>query len=381
MNAPDDTPDRSPARRAADGGLLAAVTLVLALPFADWALDLQPGPRQWERRPLALAPAPPASAAAAAAWPREAERWVDDHVGLRRGFIQWWNLTNLALLGYSPVEHVLVGDDGWLYEGNPHARACYRGDPLPPELRDGWRHALTRRRDWCRRRGMRYAVVVVPMKAAIHGEAFPGTVAAQGAGQQLLRALDGVPELTVVDAAAALRAQRARAELFHRRDHHWNARGVHVVLDALAGATGAAPLGRPPYGSVRFEPSVQPFEGDLARQLALEGVWAERPPVVAAPVPEIPRWVGPGRTLPARAAVTETDDAGRPHVVVLGDSYTIELRRHLAPRCRRLVALRVAADRPAAWGGGGWLEQERPEWVVDVVRASTVWMPPEAPGR
>ncbi len=368
------------ARRFADRLLLVAVTLLLALPFADWALDLQPGQRQWERRPLVLAPAAPATAAEAAQWPRDAERWVDDHIGLRRSFIQWWNGANLVVLAHSPVDHVIVGADGWLFDGTPAARACYDGTPLPAQLRDGWVRAVTLRRDWCAARALRYCLVIVPMKAGVHGEAYPGEVAERGAGRQLLDALRPIAGLHVVDAGAALREHGTRAELFHRRDHHWNARGVHVVLDAIAAATNVPGLARPAYDEVRFTEHSQ-TAGDLARQLALESVWSE-----SVPVPEIDG-LPPVRRLharsgsPAAAQLFVTDRADLPHVVLLGDSFTLEMRTHLAPRCRRLVALRVQARRPSAWGGGAWLEAERPEWVIDVVRASTLWLAPEAPGR
>ncbi|MHC5020086.1 MAG: alginate O-acetyltransferase AlgX-related protein [Planctomycetota bacterium] len=384
-SSPDHPPNA--ARRFADRVLLVGMLVVLALPFADWALDLQLGDPHWEHRPLAPPPAPPADAAALAAWPGAAERWVNDHVGGRRTFIQLWNGANLALLGRSPVDHVIAGADGWLYEAFPRSRRCYRGETLAPELRDAWVRVLQARAAWCAARGIDYCVVVIPTKAAVHGAAFPhGPAVAPraGPGPQLLAALpDGAAAgpLHVVDAGAVLRAAGAEAEVFFRRDHHWNARGALVTLDAVAAALGPrhAALGDPA-ASARTFVDRRGFAGNLARQLALEPFWHEPEPVAQPAPTRTPRTVAPPAGAPPRTGAAETPGAAGPHTVLFGDSFTIELASHLAPRCRRLVVARHRPSQTAAWLGGPWLDRERPAVVIELLRERMLWLPPQAPG-
>src|SRR5262249_41164102 len=144
------------------------------------------------------------------------------------------------------------------------------------------RAELLRRRDALARRGIAYVVVVVPEKYSVYPEYLPDHVARVTPDTPLDRivtALAQHPELFFVDLRPALRAAKARGQLYYKSDSRWTSPGARVGYEALAPVLAAALPGLRAAPPLALEPYTVPdqyYSGDLARMLGLPREFRER---------------------------------------------------------------------------------------------------------
>ena len=189
----------------------------------------------------------------------------------------------VVVLGFhtSPGGNVLLGRDRWLYFAGEDGHALdrhYRGVmPFGQDIVTELAAELERRQRFLAARGIAYVVTVAPDKSTIYPEHLPSWITRMAGPTPLERAIAAVrahPDVRFVDLRPALRAAKAREQVYYRTDSHWNFLGAIVAYEALmrevqqaVGTTRLphiAPAERPPY-----VPGVDVYRGDLGNILGV----------------------------------------------------------------------------------------------------------------
>lgn len=190
-----------------------------------------------ENRALAAFPSP--EPGRLAQYPRALEAYFDDHMGFRVTLIRWNAYANVAWLGVSPAEKLVVGKDGWFFFGHDAAIAQYRGLARFEEAElEVWRETLEARRDWLAEQDVAYLLVLAPNKHAVYPEFMPDRyprVGDEEQHQQLARHLATHSDLVVVDLLPVLREARREQRVYHKTDTHWNDVGAYAAYRAILG--------------------------------------------------------------------------------------------------------------------------------------------------
>lgn len=276
-------------------------------------------------------------------FPGEFERYFGDNFGFRDGLIRSHASFLHGVLRTSPTENVVLGKEGWLYYNSPKdgtSLADYCGlAPFDARELGVIERNLTSLASYLRERGTLFAVIVGPSKHTIYPEHLPDAIrplAGETRLDQLARVLAGHPEIVFVDPRRALAAGKSRSQLYFKRDTHWNGAGAFLVYRELmksleqAGAAVTAPSDK----DYRLEQGL-PGVRDLSGMLGVQSPDKEGdllPARLSAPrysLQSLP--TAPGKN-PAFATVTcETDDPGRPRLLMLRDSFTEHLKPLLCP--------------------------------------------------
>ena len=334
-----------------------------------------------ENRRFAPLPDAPRTLQAVFAYPGRFDASFNDRFGLRPTLIRWHNFVLLRGLGLSPTPQVVLGDDGWLFEGGPRVLAYHLARaPFAPDVLAAWHAALEGRRRWLAQQGAQYLLVLVPDKQTIYPEHLPARLRGQGATRldALLGAFAGDPDSPLLDLRPALIRAKGSGLLYQRTDTHWNDLGAYLgyraILARLAPAwPGLTPL--PPEGfALLNEPG---RGGDLARMLG-HAEWfpedrlrmAPRRPPLARPVAV--RFAGRLRLERRGGTVlqaTERPAGTIPRLLVIHNSFGDFLRPFLSEHAGRALYMRDGGFDPAL------ILAEQPQVVLQVMSERTLMTP------
>lgn len=323
--------------RSDNGGTIAATERRAAAPFPK--LDFRDGHLLPRKRSIT-------------AFPQKFELWFNDHLGFRRALIQGYNMARVAglvsnsaarpVVGQAPRSPVIIGRDGWLFYSAENLVDDYRCTrPFTAAELDYWKKLLTDRRDWLRKRGIRYIVTVAPNSQTINSEFMPRSfnrVHPQSRLDQLLAHLRGPDAVEIVDLREALREARTQFNTYHKTDTHWNDFGAFVgyrqLMQRLAG----------------WYPQLEPWALDdfAVTKIDAPGDYLSR--LVDSPIPfreelitleprrqrqaEMPAYEIAGDRLKTRVATRPEGELDA--IVVLHDSFTVALAPFLNEHARRV---------------------------------------------
>ncbi len=248
---PDEEIDAALSERASLIDAWLTVVVFIGLCLAPLVVNLMVSARrsgpvisETENRYLAEWPRPGSSLAGWLAFPTDAERYYDDHLGLRTWMLRGISLVELRLFGTSPSDELIVGKDGWFFFGDEQAVAHYRGvAPLSDAELKRWERVLLGRRNHLARLGIPFILVLVPEKNLVYPEFMPDSLprfSERHPLDQLAKHLREQTDLTVVDLRGPLLRAKARRRVYHKTDNHWNDVGAYVgyrqIHQALVGA-------------------------------------------------------------------------------------------------------------------------------------------------
>jgi len=217
--------------------ILTVFIVILCLPLADNALDLDPLPAVTENRDLARFPQFRWTWSSLVELPRQFEAYYRDHLGFRNTLIRLNNWVHLHWLRVSPIPAtVLVGKQGWLFYV-PHAIEYHRGTkPFSRKEVAAWSRILLERRDWLGRQGIPYLFLVVPQKHTIYPEFLPrriNQVRKDSRLDQWIRYLEAHSDFEILDLRKPLIEAKEDTLLYYRNGTHWNGEGAYVGYRAL----------------------------------------------------------------------------------------------------------------------------------------------------
>jgi len=253
----------------------------------------KPGPQLTEKRRLAERPTAPKNTDALIQFPREFERYFDDHFPFRTQLIQGHNYLRIKILKQSDQRFVVMGRDGWLFYTGEKLLEDFCGQvPYTDEKMEEFRRMVEAKRDWLAVRGIPYIFVIPPNKQTIYPEHMPENfLQARGRTRldQLMTYMQAHSDVTIIDLRQPLIEAKSQDPLYYLTDTHWNSLGALIGYGEIMRAVGQA-LGRD-VGSVRtledYTVERQKRQGgDLAAMLGLSDQFSEYHFILT------PRWEG-----------------------------------------------------------------------------------------
>lgn len=326
-------------------GIRMAVCTVATLVALHLLPALTKTPDIAENRELAGWPSRPRTLPDALEWPKRADAWIQDHFPARVHLIAWLNLARYKL-GDSGSSRVIVGREGWLfYDDGSHLGAARAAQPLTDAETLRWVTTLAARTESLRRRGIPYVVLVPPVKERVYPDYAPVWFHDGGANvdaERLRAAADASGYGNVLYVLPQMLAARREAPpAYTPQDIHWTGNGAYRAYLELALALRRAGVPIDAWPLSRYSP--RPVSPNPPRDVSLMlGVGSFVPHVF--PQFEFPGqqarlqvdyltgrrdWTGP--------RVITTGAAGKPVLLMTGDSFSNELLPFLYPHFSRLV--------------------------------------------
>ena len=308
--------------------LPAATRLVLPSDLAAIEHIENRAPSAWPARPQTLAE-----------WnraPRGIDAFLEDRFGLRSVLItvhQWLEEQFDLRIEFSGV---IEGKDGWLFLAD---------DELLERPSDadvaGWADAAVDFAGAVEDRGAVFAIMLAPRKSSVYGEFLPNYVPAPAGRSRLDRIAESAGErgLAAADAKSAIIAAKGRGRLYYRSDTHWTSIGAYHAYRALIATLQSEGVDAPMLERGRVEFPERDFSGDLARMLNRQERRAEQAPGVAVKnaTPFRKESIDNFAFPPFDTEIITVDAAGRPTVLLIGDSFAAGLIPFLRESFSRIV--------------------------------------------
>ncbi len=231
----------APALLRGAGIFLAAITVPLVvLIIHPSRIGVSAGRRAADRPPAFRFDAP-------LEYPRRFGPYFSQHFPFRPGLIGLYNLLEIEGLGYSPVNLVLVGKDGWWYldrpVDQPGTTEYFQAYSLFTDREmDEWARVLEERRVWLARRGIRYMFVIAPDKVTIYPEFMPDRIRRFRRLSRMDQFLDYLAKHTNIaapDLRPALLAAKKDYQVYPKKDSHWNDMGAFIADSEIQKALAA----------------------------------------------------------------------------------------------------------------------------------------------
>lgn len=250
-----------------------------ALAFVPWG---KVNPQLTEKRRLTERPAMPVDTEALIGYPRQFEKFFDDHFPFRTLLIQGNNYLNIKILKKSDQHHVLMGRKGWLFYTRENLLQDFCGQvPFTEEKLEGFRRMVEAKRNWLAARGIAYIFVIPPNKQTVYAEYMPERftrVRGRTRMDQLTAYMQTHSDVTLVDLRPSLMAAKSRHQIYFRNDTHWNDIGALIGYGEIMRA-----VGRVLEQDVRAVRTLQDYAvsrktrrgGDLTQMLGLSAYFTE----------------------------------------------------------------------------------------------------------
>jgi hypothetical protein len=208
-------------------------------------------------------------------FPRAFEAFFSDSFGLRSRMIAVNSTVRSRILGGTIAPNVLIGREGWLFYKGEHflgipqcnLQIFYGTYPLDSEFLEKAKNVQLRLKDYFGKRGIQYALVLVPSKISIYPEFMKGggTCPEQSAIDVVSRSLCASGDLNVINLRPDLLKMKETAQIYHKTDTHWNDMGILLGCQKIAEGLGLENSTRDAWTSLVREPKT--YTGDLSKML------------------------------------------------------------------------------------------------------------------
>jgi hypothetical protein len=293
---------------------------LLAVPMAIQAMQPAAVSSEGEARMLSAAPAWPLSPRDWLALPRQLDRFLADHFGLRTELVRAHGRLRYAVDLPSDLR-VIIGRDNWLFLNGDGTIEQATGNTLRHASIAAFADRAAALRDHLAAKGADFLVAIPPNGATVNRARLPAWAAEAPAVTEydlMMRAL-GERGVVAVDLRGPLMA--ASSPTYRRTDSHWNKFGALVAYNAVMRAA------RRPEWAIDPARVLRGFErvegGDLARLLAVAADVSDEDAVInlGAYGPAAPPAAAIATQFESGGDLVETGRAGAT-IVVIGDSFT-----------------------------------------------------------
>ena len=170
-------------------------------------------------------------------FPKKFEAYMNDHIGFRDPLIRIHNFIRVFLFHKSPLQHILLGKDNWMYIRSEKSLEDYRGlDPFTNQQMHRWKQVLEARNGWLNSQGIHYLFVVAPDKHTIYPEYMPDylqKIESKTRLDQLVEYLHQHSFFRIIDLRDALIQAKKTGLVYYRTDSHWNSIGGFICYEAI----------------------------------------------------------------------------------------------------------------------------------------------------
>jgi alginate O-acetyltransferase complex protein AlgJ len=164
-------------------------------------------------------------------YPSEFTKYFNDNFSIRSRCIEAYNTFILNFYHKSPIpDQMVFGKDGFLFLGG-NELTSYRGkNVLSNEELTTFKQELEYRKEYLKKRGCKFYVLVAPIKAAIYTNKMPENVIRvyeKSWGEQLINYLEKNSSVNTVNLYDRFKAIKDTVPLYLKLDNHWNSIGAY----------------------------------------------------------------------------------------------------------------------------------------------------------
>jgi len=295
---------------------------LLTVPMMVQLAELREAVSESEGRTLSPAPALPHSLQQWRALPRELDRFLADHFGLRAQLIRTHGALRYAIRLPTDLR-VIIGRDQWLFFNGDGTIEQSTGQLLREEAIAKFADHAADLQKRLRTKNARLLVSIPPNSSTINRSRLPAWAAVKPAVSEydlMMKAL-AARGVAAVDLRPPLLAANSVHPTYRRTDTHWNQLGALVAYNAVVEALHQPGWAIDPDRVLRgFKPVPG---GDLARLLAVSADVTDEDASIdlSAYNPPAPSISGIDTQFESGGDLIDTGRAG-PTVLVIGDSFT-----------------------------------------------------------
>jgi hypothetical protein len=295
---------------------------LLAVPLTVQLGERREAVSESEARMLGPAPALPRSLQQWRALPRELDRFLADHFGLRAQLIRMHGVLRYAIRLPTDLR-VIIGRDKWLFLNGDGTIEQATGRLLREPAIGKFADRAADLQQRLRAKNARFLVAIPPNGSTINRSRLPAWAAAKPAVSEydlMMKAL-AARGVAAVDLRPPLLAANSIHPTYRRTDTHWNRLGALVAWDAVVEALGEGGWAIDPDRVLRGFKTVP--GGDLARLLAVSDDITDEDADI-----DLSAYHRPAPSVSSIDTQFESGgdliDTGRagPTVLVIGDSFT-----------------------------------------------------------
>jgi hypothetical protein len=219
------------------------------------------------------------------------EAYFADNFPLRDLLLRVHGQLEYSLLGVA--REVIVGRDGWLSDKKILAEHLHQLDQVDEVQIQAGVLQLKRLQYWLEQRGVRFLMVVVPVKPTVYPEQYPAKYKrrTERLGLEKFQEALALNTIPFVDVHREMKKHKGGENLYYRTDMHWNSVGVTRTAQAIVDRLSTDILGRAIWAE-DMKRVQEPYYGEELRSIPLlfprrevTPVWASRS---ASPLKEVP---------------------------------------------------------------------------------------------
>ena len=323
--------------------VIVSFAVFLLLPVVQMVTGFAPTLHLGEKRALNAKPQFEWTRESLAAYPRRFEAFFNDHLGFRGRLTFFRNVLMVEGLKTSPVDDVLLGDDGWLFFGAEEELAVYqRTARLGESARQRLEHHLRVVNDWFSEQGIAFLVVVAPNKSTVYPEYMPRRFDRE-AGPSITDTFMTVARAAgtvTLDLREPFLKHKEDRRLFLRWDTHWNDEGALLACESILAALkelGHGGRALPDRSQWVREEEVR--QCDLTIMLGINSVRSEVYERISVPGLAVADLVEGAGTAQNGRMLYRTGDHSLPDIVMYRDSFAVALLPYVAPFAESLEAI------------------------------------------
>lgn len=218
--------------------LIFLVALSLGIPCLLTFVGEQRSVSFHEKRRLAVLPELKLDLVELEAYPKEFEKWLSDHFGLRDRLVNLNNRLYVSLFKTSPKWQVILGQEKWLFLSaqfvlDDFADSRNRDVEIFPK----WKKILEERQQWLNKRGIHYLWMIPPNKISVCPEYLPKKLQGYQTKPQVERFFEYLDEPEQfsgkIDLLKILKQAKGGRLLYYKADTHWNKAGAYLAYSAI----------------------------------------------------------------------------------------------------------------------------------------------------
>jgi len=163
--------------------------------------------------------------------------YYSDNFNFRNDLIKLHSNFKFNVLGISPFpKKVAQGKNGWLYDAGVYMDYYRCKEPFSASQLEEFQNILEYRHQWLESKGIKYYLVVVPVKANVYPEYLPDFVyklRSNSKLDQLIEHLNDHSSFRLIDLRNNLFEHKNVNFLYHKTDTHWNDLGAFYGASAI----------------------------------------------------------------------------------------------------------------------------------------------------
>ncbi len=317
------------------------------------------------------------------------EHYFNDHFGLRQRLISWSRTWKQNWFGQTIESHVIVGRQGWLFgtwSSNPLTEHEAVTTPFTPEELRCWQDLFESRRDWLKRRGISYLVVIPPDKQSAYPENLPDGTSPVGANEKLeqfMAYMKSHSDVEILNLLPALQDAKGNYSTYFKTDSHWNEYGAFVACNEIIATLSKQVSRLKPLPLESFDrKTIRGTTGNLAWMLTGRNDLSEPEYLTFTPRASLPKLL---RRSPGAGGEGFVNPEANGKALIFGDSFTEGLLPFLAYHFHDVIYLRqydqharTSSKDAAVMRAHTWnrelIERERPAVVIDEILNSLLYI-------